>query len=50
MGDHARPRASAEPLMQKVIATGEPLVGIELTGETPAQPGYAATGSECSIP
>ena len=32
-------RASAEPLMQKVIATGEPLVGIELTGETPAQPG-----------
>ena len=32
-------RASAEPLMQKVIATGEPLVGIELSGETPAQPG-----------
>jgi PAS domain S-box-containing protein len=32
-------RASAEPLMQKVIDTGEPLVGIELTGETPAQPG-----------
>jgi PAS domain S-box-containing protein len=32
-------RAPAEPLMQKVIATGEPLVGIELTGETPAQPG-----------
>jgi hypothetical protein len=25
--------------MQKVIDTGEPLVGIELTGETPAQPG-----------
>jgi PAS domain S-box-containing protein len=32
-------RASAEPLMQKVIDIGEPLVGIELTGETPAQPG-----------
>jgi PAS domain S-box-containing protein len=32
-------RASAEPLIQKVIDTGEPIVGIELTGETPAQPG-----------
>jgi PAS domain S-box-containing protein len=31
-------RASAEPLIQKVIETGEPIIGIELTGETPAQP------------
>ncbi len=32
-------QASAEPLMQKVIETGKPIVGIELSGETPAQPG-----------
>jgi PAS domain S-box-containing protein len=32
-------RVSAEPLMRKVIETGEPIVGIELGGETPAQPG-----------
>ncbi len=31
-------QASAEPLMRKVIETGEPIVGIELSGETPAQP------------
>jgi PAS domain S-box-containing protein len=33
--------ASAEPLMHKVLATGEPIVGIELNGETPAQPGVS---------
>lgn len=32
-------RASAEPLMRKVIETGEQFVGIEVSGETPAQPG-----------
>jgi PAS domain S-box-containing protein len=32
-------QASAEPLILKVIETGEPIVGIELSGETPAQPG-----------
>jgi PAS domain S-box-containing protein len=31
-------RRSAEVLMQKVIETGEPIVGIELHGETPPQP------------
>ena len=43
-------RASAEPLMQKVIATGEPLVGIELTGETPAQPGVRRDWLEMFYP
>jgi PAS domain S-box-containing protein len=32
-------QVSAEPLMHKVMETGEPIVGIELSGETPAQPG-----------
>jgi two-component sensor histidine kinase len=32
-------QVSAEPPMRKVIETGESIVGIELSGETPAQPG-----------
>jgi PAS domain S-box-containing protein len=43
-------RASAEPLMRKVIATGEPLTGIELTGETPAQPGVRRDWLEMFYP
>jgi PAS domain S-box-containing protein len=43
-------RASAEPSMRKVIATGEPLTGIELTGETPAQPGVRRDWLEMFYP
>ena len=43
-------RASAEPLMQKVIASGEPLIGIELTGETPAHPGVRRDWVEMFYP
>jgi PAS domain S-box-containing protein len=28
-----------EPMLRGIIATGEPVLGIEVTGETPAQPG-----------
>lgn len=28
-----------EPMFQRILETGEPLVGVELVGETPAQPG-----------
>jgi PAS domain S-box-containing protein len=43
-------RASAEPLIQKVIETGEPIVGIEVTGETPAQPGVRRDWRETFYP
>src|SRR2546430_15456184 len=28
-----------EPMLQRILATGEPALNIEVTGETPAQPG-----------
>jgi PAS domain S-box-containing protein len=31
--------ATLEPLLQKILDTGEPALNIELSGETPAQPG-----------
>jgi len=32
-------RAAVEPLLQRVIETGEPITGVELSGETPKAPG-----------
>src|SRR5258705_13008924 len=31
--------ATLEPLLQRILDTGEPALNIELSGETPAQPG-----------
>ena len=32
-----------EPLWRRILATGEPLIDVEITGETPAQPGVLRT-------
>jgi PAS domain S-box-containing protein len=40
----------AEPLLRRVIDTGEPLVGVEITGETPAAPGDTRTWIESWYP
>lgn len=43
-------RSSAEPLLRKVLESGEVLRGVEITGETPAQPGEKRTWSEVFYP
>ncbi len=43
-------RASAEPLLRQVLATGEALRNVELSGETPAQPGVTRHWSEHFYP
>src|SRR5204863_6129095 len=40
----------AEPAMRQVLETGEPAVGIEVTGETAAQPGVARTWIQSWVP
>jgi PAS domain S-box-containing protein len=40
----------AEPAMRRVLETGEPLVGMEITGQTPAEPGVSRTWIESWIP
>ena len=40
----------AEPLLQQVLATGEPLLNIELSGETPSQPGVTRHWLESFFP
>jgi two-component system cell cycle sensor histidine kinase/response regulator CckA len=39
-----------EPLLQKVLATGEPLLNVELSGETPSQPGVLRHWMESFFP
>ncbi len=39
-----------EPLLQQVLATGEPLLNVELSGTTPAQPGVDRTWIENCYP
>ncbi len=39
-----------EPLLQKVLATGEPILNIELSGETPSQPGVTRHWLESFFP
>lgn len=41
---------TAEPLLQEVLDTGEPKLNVELTGETPAQPGIRRVWSENFYP
>ncbi len=41
---------AAEPRMAEVLRTGEPALGLELTGETPARPGIERTWIESWIP
>ena len=40
----------AEPLLQKVLATGEPMLNVELSGETPSQPGVPRHWLESFFP
>ncbi|MGD1088956.1 MAG: PAS domain-containing protein [Verrucomicrobiota bacterium] len=39
-----------EPLLQKVLATGEPMLNVELSGETPSQPGVLRHWMESFFP
>jgi PAS domain S-box-containing protein len=39
-----------EPLLQQVLATGKPLANVELSGETPAQPGVIRHWMESFFP
>ncbi|HEY9802470.1 MAG TPA: PAS domain S-box protein [Leptolyngbyaceae cyanobacterium] len=41
---------AAEQLLLPILATGEPVVNIEITGETPAQPGVQRTWLESFLP
>ncbi len=41
---------TAEPILRRVLATGEPVVGLELSGETPAAPGVHRTWVESWYP
>lgn len=43
-------KSSAEPLLRKVLESGEVLRGVEITGETPAKPGVKRTWSEVFYP
>lgn len=43
-------RSSAEPLLRKVLESGEVLRGVEINGQTPAQPGVQRTWSEVFYP
>ncbi|BAU63670.1 multi-sensor hybrid histidine kinase [Stanieria sp. NIES-3757] len=41
---------TAEPVLQTILATGEPLLNVEISGETPAQPGVQRTWLESFLP
>lgn len=41
---------AAEQLLRPILATGEPVLNIEITGETPAQPGVQRTWLESFLP
>ncbi|BAY64748.1 PAS/PAC sensor hybrid histidine kinase [Calothrix brevissima NIES-22] len=41
---------SAEQVLRSVLATGKPLLNVEITGETPAQPGVQRTWLESFLP
>lgn len=43
-------RASAEPVLRRVLETGEPLRDVEIVGETPADPGVTHTWLESFFP
>ena len=41
---------TVEPILQKVLATGEPVLNVEVTGETPCQPGIQRHWMESFFP
>lgn len=41
---------TAESLLRQILATGEPLLNVEVVGETPAQPGVQRTWLESFLP
>lgn len=41
---------AAEQLLHPILATGEPVLNVEITGETPAQPGVQRTWVESFLP
>ena len=41
---------AAEQLLRPILETGEPLLNVEITGETPAQPGVQRTWLESFLP
>ncbi|GAB4364991.1 MAG: hypothetical protein Kow00121_01160 [Elainellaceae cyanobacterium] len=41
---------TAEPLLNHILETGKPLLNMEITGETPAQPGVQRTWIESFLP
>ncbi|MBD2501462.1 PAS domain S-box protein [Anabaena azotica] len=41
---------AAEQLLRRILATGEPVFNVEITGETPAQPGVQRTWLESFLP
>ncbi|PSN13367.1 hybrid sensor histidine kinase/response regulator [filamentous cyanobacterium CCT1] len=41
---------TAEPLLRSILQTGEPLLNVEIHGETPAQPGVQRTWLEHFLP
>ncbi|MGP1385749.1 MAG: PAS domain S-box protein [Thainema sp.] len=41
---------AAEQLLRPILATGEPLLNVEISGETPAQPGVQRTWLESFLP
>jgi PAS domain S-box-containing protein len=41
---------AAEPVLRRILETGEPVVGIEVTGQTVAQPGVERTWIETWMP
>lgn len=41
---------TAEQLLQRILETGEPLLNVEIQGETPAQPGVQRTWIESFLP
>ncbi len=41
---------AAEPLLQQVLTTGEPVLNVELSGETPSQPGVMRHWMESFFP
>ncbi len=41
---------TAEPVLRRILETGEPILNVEIVGETPAQPGVQRTWLESFLP
>src|SRR2546429_430029 len=42
--------ATLEPMLQRILDTGEPVLNIDLSGETPAQPGVTRYWRRADLP